>query len=61
MTSDSSEDGLPKKPPGVAHSHDDGLAILAVSIFLTIIIWTVFGQTIRHGFIDYDDGVYICP
>ena len=38
---------------------DDSFAILAVGLFLVIIVWVVFGQTIRHGFINYDDGMYV--
>ncbi|HEU0210102.1 MAG TPA: tetratricopeptide repeat protein [Candidatus Udaeobacter sp.] len=38
---------------------DDSLAVLTVGLFLVIIVWTVFGQTIRHGFINYDDGTYV--
>ena len=48
-----------KKPPRMAHSDDDRLAIVAVGIFLAIIVWAVFGQTIHHGFINYDDGIYV--
>ena len=38
---------------------DDSIAVLAVGLFLVIIVWVVFGQTIRHGFINYDDGMYV--
>ena len=38
---------------------DDSFAVLAVGLFLVIIVWIVFGQTIRHGFINYDDGMYV--
>ena len=48
-----------KKSPGVAHAGDDQFAVVAVGIFLVIIVWTVFGQTIHHGFINYDDGIYV--
>ena len=59
MTSDSLEDSPRKKPLGVAQPADDQLSIVAVCIFLVIIVWTVFGQTIHHGFINYDDGIYV--
>ena len=59
MTSDSLADSPRKKPPGVAHRGDDQFAIVAVSIFLVVIVWAVFGQTIHHGFINFDDGIYV--
>ena len=59
MTSYSSEDNLRQKSPGVAHPRDDGLPVVAVGIFLVIIVWAVFGQTIHHAFINFDDGMYV--
>jgi protein O-mannosyl-transferase len=32
---------------------------IAVCVFLTLIIWLVFAQTLRHQFINFDDDVYI--
>ena len=32
---------------------------IGVCVFLVGITWLVFGQTLRHGFIDYDDPVYV--
>src|SRR5947207_642193 len=32
---------------------------ITVSIFLVAICWIVFGQTVRHGFINYDDPNYV--
>jgi protein O-mannosyl-transferase len=33
--------------------------ILAVGVFLIAITWLVFGQTLRHEFVNYDDGSYV--
>ena len=46
-------------PARGSRSRDDSIAVLAVGLFLVIIVWIVFGQTIRHGFINYDDGMYV--
>ena len=59
MTSDSPGDDSRNEVPEKAHSRDDGLSVLAVGIFLVIIVWAVFGQTIHHRFINYDDGMYV--
>jgi len=34
-------------------------AVFGVCVFLLVAIWVVFGQTLRHEFVNYDDGVYI--
>ena len=34
-------------------------ASIAVCIFLAVAVWTVFGQTLRFGFVDYDDDEYV--
>jgi tetratricopeptide (TPR) repeat protein len=34
-------------------------AVFVVCVFLLGAIWVVFGQTLRHKFVNYDDGVYI--
>lgn len=34
-------------------------ASIGVSIFLVAITWAVFGQTVRHQFINYDDPLYV--
>src|SRR5437870_3433541 len=31
-----------------------------VCIFLATIVWIVFGQTLRHDFVNYDDNEYVC-
>src|SRR5438270_4152302 len=35
------------------------LTIVAVCVFLAAITWLVFGQTLGHGFVDYDDPQYV--
>src|SRR4051812_9063790 len=30
-----------------------------ICIFLAAIVWLVFGQTLRHGFVNYDDDDYV--
>src|SRR5215471_17138021 len=40
-------------------ARNDRLITLAVCVFLTAIIWIVFAQTLRHGFINFDDDTYV--
>ena len=42
-----------------ANTRNDRLIRVAVCIFLTAIIWIVFGQTLRHGFVNFDDDRYV--
>src|SRR5208283_2330716 len=37
----------------------DRWLVLGVCIFLAAIIWVVFGQTLRHEFVNYDDDLYV--
>jgi len=34
-------------------------ALFAICIALALMVWAVFGQTIRHGFVNYDDDAYV--
>jgi tetratricopeptide (TPR) repeat protein len=34
-------------------------AVFGVCVFLVGAVWLVFGQTLHHGFVNYDDAVYI--
>src|SRR5947207_11473187 len=43
---------------GFFGSHE-GWVVLGVCIFLAAITWLVFGQTLRHEFINYDDDQYV--
>ncbi len=45
--------------PAQASPRNDRLIAIAVCIFLTAIIWTVFGQTLGHDFVNFDDDRYV--
>jgi hypothetical protein len=38
---------------------NDRWTVLGVCIFLAVAIWLVFGQTLRHDFVNYDDNEYV--
>ena len=38
---------------------NDRWLVPGVCIFLAAIIWVVFGQTLRHEFVNYDDDLYV--
>src|SRR5438309_4929534 len=42
-----------------ANSRNDRRITIAVCIFLTAIIWIVFGQTLGHDFVNFDDDRYV--
>jgi tetratricopeptide (TPR) repeat protein len=42
-----------------SHTHNDRLAAGVVCILLAGIVWIAFGQTLRHEFVNYDDGPYV--
>ena len=35
------------------------LAVFGVCVFLLAAVWLVFGQTLRHEFVNFDDGTYV--
>jgi cytochrome c-type biogenesis protein CcmH/NrfG len=45
--------------PAQASPRNDRLITIAICIFLTAIIWIVFGQTLSHEFINFDDDRYV--
>jgi protein O-mannosyl-transferase len=49
---------MPTVPAQDSSRRDRQIAI-GVCIFLTAIIWIVFGQTLRHSFINFDDDRYV--
>jgi protein O-mannosyl-transferase len=53
----------PGAAPNVLISQSDGLdnrwLIPGICLFLAAIIWVVFGQTLSHDFVNYDDGQYV--
>jgi hypothetical protein len=46
-------------PPSDTAGLNDRRTVLGVCAFLAAIVWAVFGQTLRHEFINYDDGDYV--
>ena len=38
---------------------DERWTVPGVCIFLTAIVWMVFGQTLHHDFVSYDDDHYV--
>ena len=38
---------------------DSRWLVPGVCIFLAAIVWVVFGQTLHHGFVNYDDNLYV--
>ena len=44
-----------RRPAGL----NDRWTVLGICIFLTAVIWVVFGQTLEHEFVNYDDDVYV--
>src|SRR3989440_10882454 len=42
-----------------ASPRSDRRITIAVCVFLTLIVWVVFGQTLGHGFINFDDDRYV--
>jgi hypothetical protein len=49
---------MPTAPAQVSSRNDRRITI-AVCIFLTAIIWIVFGQTLTHEFVNFDDDRYV--
>src|SRR5664280_2769201 len=53
------KDSRPLKSESFAAGLSDRWLVPGVCIFLVAIIWVVFGQTLRHAFIDFDDDLYV--
>src|SRR5664280_1385538 len=53
------KDSRPLKSESFAAGLNDRWLVPGVCIFLVAIIWVVFGQTLRHAFIDFDDDLYV--
>ena len=49
---------MPMAPELPSHREDRRI-LIGVCIFLTVAIWLVFGQTVNHGFINFDDDRYV--
>jgi Flp pilus assembly protein TadD len=52
-------DSCPSESKGRPVGLNDRWTVLAVCIFLAVITWLVFGQTLGHDFINYDDNDYV--
>jgi tetratricopeptide (TPR) repeat protein len=42
-----------------SRTHDSRVVTGIVSVFLAVIVWIAFGQTLRHEFVGYDDQRYV--
>src|SRR5207248_62637 len=45
--------------PAQANARNDRRITITVCVFLTAIIWIVFGQTLTHDFVNFDDDRYV--
>lgn len=50
---------MPKKSRETAAAAPTRAVVVAISLFLAALTWLVFGQTLRHGFLNYDDNAYV--
>src|SRR5260370_41469734 len=41
------------------HSHSQRTTVLGICVFLVAITWLVFGETLRHPSINFDDPQYV--
>ncbi len=46
-------------PSNANAERNDRLSAAGVCFFLAALVWLAFGQTIRHAFVNYDDGAYV--
>ncbi len=53
-------DSRPLESEGRPAGLNDRWTVPAVCIFLAAVIWVVFGQTLYHDFVNYDDDDYVC-
>ena len=51
--------GLAVEPHGYGVPGGQRVVVLLVCVALTALTWFVFGQTLGHDFVSYDDHVYI--
>ena len=50
---------MPKKSRKTAAAAPNRVVIVVISLFLAALTWLLFGQTLRHGFLNYDDNAYV--
>jgi protein O-mannosyl-transferase len=53
------DDRRKSKAPVVLSRRENYIVVAGVCIFLVAITWTVFGQTLGHDFVNYDDQKYV--
>jgi Flp pilus assembly protein TadD len=53
------KDSRPLKSESPAAGMNDRQLVPGVCIFLAAIVWLVFGQTLGHEFVNFDDGAYV--
>src|SRR5437016_2555467 len=41
-------------------SSRSGVLTIGVCVAIVVLVWIVFGQTLRHDFVNYDDKTYVC-
>ncbi len=50
----------PASPAGeTPEVKDSRWLVSGVCLFLALVVWVVFGQTLGHGFVNYDDNLYV--
>ena len=52
-------DSRPLKSESLAVGLNDRWLVPGVCLFLAAIVWLVFGQTLHHEFVNYDDNLYV--
>ncbi|MGB7746993.1 MAG: hypothetical protein WBN75_06880, partial [Verrucomicrobiia bacterium] len=52
-------DSRPLKSEGPAAGLNNRWLVLGVCLFLAAITFAVFGQTLRHEFVNFDDNLYV--
>ena len=55
---------LPASPPDHFDAHCSRASgsfklVLGICVFLALVTWVVFGQTLKHGFVNFDDPKYV--
>ena len=60
-TSAAGQSNRPTLPAGerAAAGLNDRWPVIGVCLFLAAIVWVVFGQTLHHEFVNYDDDLYV--
>jgi Flp pilus assembly protein TadD len=52
-------DVAPSAKDGAPVSNRERWMILGICVLITLSVWAVFGQTLRHEFVNFDDSVYV--